>query len=461
MNNRSKNENSIGSILKNSTVKTPWHIVRLLSLFAPLLSMCLPVLYAGHKNVSLITFVASIANHGLDLKALANDKSYLFAVLAIVCAIAFGVAEIICSLFTAAQNGYRRNIVAFTVNFVMLAMMSFLSIGFGARAKAGLIVTFLIYFVKLVLHNAVNKKGLKPYNSVLAALLAASVVASLCCMYRSKEVKYAATKTVKGDLSAVTFNVAAAFGSSLDDTDSMVRCSRFASYMNSVEPDLIGTQEMNSYWLDELTKTMPNYGNYGVKRGGDSEEKNSEMNAVFWNKNKFSLEEQKTFWLSETPDTESKYTYTDGDGNYREAGCYRICSYVVLTEKETAQRLVFMNTHLDNTSEQAADFGAEVILRKIDEFRELYGTDIRIVLTSDFNETQQGDAYKLVADKLNDCTDNSKKTATYREWGYCYTGNEPIDFIFTTGVGNGYTVLDDLSGGYISDHYGIYSDIEF
>lgn len=206
---------------------------------------------------------------------------------------------------------------------------------------------------------------------------------------------------------------------------------------------------------------MPNYGNYGVKRGGDSEEKNSEINAVFWNKNKFSLEEQNTFWLSETPDTESKYTYTDGDGNYREAGCYRICSYVVLTENETARRLVFMNTHLDNTSEQAADFGAEVILRKIDELRELYGADVRIVLTGDFNETQQGEAYKLVADKLNDCTDNSKKTATYREWGYCYTGNEPIDFIFTTGVGNGYTVLDDLSGGYISDHYGIYTDIEF
>jgi len=459
MSNPSKS--GIGTVLKNSTIKTPWHIIRLLSLFAPLLSMCLPVFYAGHKRVSLITFAASIANHDLDLKAMGNDKSYLFAVLAIVCVIVFGVVEIICSLFTAAKNGYRRNIIAFSVNFAVLATMSFLSVSFGARAKSGLIVTFLIYLIKLILHNAVDKKGFKLYTSVLAVLIAVSAIASLCCIHRSNEAVYTVPEAVKDDISAVSFNVAAAFGSPLDGTDSMARCSRFASYMNSIKPDLIGTQEMNIFWLEELKNTMPDYESYGIKRGGDSEERNSEMNAVFWNKSKFSLEEKNTFWLSETPNTESKYTYTDKDGNYGEAGCYRICSYVVLLENETAQRLVFMNTHLDNASEQAADFGASVILGKIDEFKARYGDGIRIVLTGDFNETQQGEAYKLVADRLNDCTDPAKKTATYQEWGYRYTGNEPIDFIFTTGVGDGYTVLDDLSNGYVSDHYGVYSNIKF
>ena len=58
--------------------------------------------------------------------------------------------------------------------------------------------------------------------------------------------------------------------------------------MNDVKPDLIGTQEINSYWLSDLKNELKDYESYGVKRGGDSEEKNSEMNAVFWNKNKFS-----------------------------------------------------------------------------------------------------------------------------------------------------------------------------
>jgi hypothetical protein len=66
------------------------------------------------------------------------------------------------------------------------------------------------------------------------------------------------------------------------------------AFMNSIKPDIIGTQEMNSIWLKKLKSTMPDYENYGVKRGGDSEEKNSEMNAVFWNKTKFSAVEKNT-----------------------------------------------------------------------------------------------------------------------------------------------------------------------
>ena len=71
-----------------------------------------------------------------------------------------------------------------------------------------------------------------------------------------------------------------------------------------------------------------------------------------------------------------------------------------------------------------------------------------MVLTGDFNETQEDEAYRP-----------AKKTTTYQEWGYCDTGSEPIDFIFTSGTGSDYTVLNDLSGGYVSDHYGVYANI--
>ncbi len=455
-----KAENFVLTI-KNSTLKTPWHIVRLILFFTPLLSMCLPLFWAGHKNVSLISFIMSIVNHGFDINAIASDKSYLFAVLTIFCVIIFSLIEIICSLFTASKKGYKRNIVAFSVNFFVLALMSFLSVGFGAKTKIGLIITFLIYLLKLILHNTVDKKGFKPYSRVLAVIIAGSIIASLCFIYHSKDANYVAPKKANGDISVVTFNVASAFGSKFEDTDSMTRCNRFANYMNSVKPDLIGTQEMNSYWLNELKTSLADYESYGVKRGGDSEEKNSEMNAVFWNKSKFSLIEKNTFWLSETPNKESKYTYTDENGKKCEAGCNRICTYVVLLDNETKQKLVFLNTHLDNASEQSADFGASVVLNKIDEFKTKYGNGVNIILTGDFNENQNGKAYKLVCDKLNDCTLDSKKIATFQEWGYCSTENEPIDFIFTSGSGSNYTVLNNLNGGYISDHYGVYSNVDF
>ncbi len=120
-----------------------------------------------------------------------------------------------------------------------------------------------------------------------------------------------------------------------------------------------------------------------------------------------------------------------------------------------------MNTHLDNASEQAADFGANVVMNKLNELKEKYNNTDGTVLTGDFNETQDGTAYKIVASKLNDCTNRAKKTATYQEWGYRSTGNEPIDFIFTDGKAVDYTVLNDLNNGYVSDHYGVYSGINF
>lgn len=449
------------NLIKNSSVGSPIAIMRLVLFFTPLLSMCLPMFYAAHKNVSLIAFVMSIVNHGFDLGAIASDKSYLFAVLAIICVIVFSLVEIICSLFSATKKGYKRNIVAFSVNFGVLFLLSALSICFGARAKAGLAVTFLIYLIKLVLHNAFEHKKIKGKNAALAVIVALSVAASAVCTVLPKNENYTDLPKSNGDISAVTFNVAAAFGSSFEDTESMARCARFADYMNKIKPDLIGTQEMNSFWLKELSAEMADYDNYGVKRGGDSEEKNSEMTAVFWNKNKFSLIDKNTFWLSETPDKESKYIFTDENGKPSEAGCYRVCSFVVLLDNATKQKVAFLNTHLDNASEQTANFGANVVLNKIDELKAQYGDDVRIVLTGDFNETPDGSAYKLVAAKLNDCTDVSKKTATYQEWGYRSTGNDPIDFIFTTGKGSDYTVLNDLSNGYVSDHYGVYSNITF
>ena len=432
MDNHSKTNKKFGSILKDSEAKTPWHIMRLLSFLASLAVLCLPMFYAGHKNVSLITFAASIHNHGIDLTAILSDRAYLFAVSAILCVVIFGIAEIICSFFTSAKSGYKRDIIAFSVNFGVTVLMSFCSVGFGARAKAGLILTLLIYFIRFILQNAVHKKGVNTYNTVVALLIVGAVIASSCFVYRSPKVTYTPPKNS--------------------------RCDRFASYMNSIKPDIIGTQEMNSIWLEKLKSTMPDYENYGVKRGGDSEEKNSEMNAVFWNKTKFSAVEKNTIWLSETPEKESKYTYTDKDC---EAGCYRICSYVVMLNKQNGKNIIFLNTHLDNASEQAANFGANVVMNKLNELKEKYNNTDGTVLTGDFNETQDGTAYKLVASKLNDCTNRAKKTATYQEWGYRSTGNEPIDFIFTDGKAVDYTVLNDLNNGYVSDHYGVYSGINF
>lgn len=453
--------NKFLDLLKKSSIKTPWHILRLVLFFTPLASMCLPMFWAGHKNVSLITFIMSIINHGFDFNAMLLDKSYLFAVLTIVLVILVSLCVIICSLFSETKSGFRRNAIFSCINTFVFMTMSIMCFVNGGVAKSGFYVTVLIYAIEAILQYVVAK----PKNN--KRVFAAGVSVVLCIVvvitsfFFAKPQNDICIDKTNGDISVVSFNVASAFGTTFEDTDSMTRCSRFAEYMNNYSPDLIGTQEINSYWISQLENSMDEYEIYSVKRGGDSEEKNSEMNAVFWKKSKFTCVDKNTIWLSETPDVESKYTYVDDDGNLAEAGCNRICTYIILTDNNTNKTVAFFNTHLDNASQQAANFGAQVVLNQIENVKNLYSDDICIILSGDFNSSDESDTYNLISEKLNDCTDVTSRKATYQEWGYRQTGDKPIDFIFTNGNEQCYIVLDNLDNGYISDHYGIYTTINF
>ena len=64
----------------------------------------------------------------------------------------------------------------------------------------------------------------------------------------------------------------------------------------------------------------------GCSAAATGSEKTSEMCGIFYLKDKYELLDSGTFWISETPDEESKYA---------DAGCNRICSYVVLQNKTT------------------------------------------------------------------------------------------------------------------------------
>ena len=259
------------------------------------------------------------------------------------------------------------------------------------------------------------------------------------------------TKTADGNIAAVTFNCAAPWGSVLDGTSSSARVKRFAAYMNAVSPDIIGTQEMNGDWMEKLEELMPAYESYGVKRGGDDSEKKSEMNSVFWRSDRFEKKDCGTFWLSETPQEESRY-----DG----AGCNRVCTWVLLEDRNGGE-VLFMNTHLDNVSEEAQAFGAGVILDELSKLLNAH-PQAQAILTGDFNQTRGMSAHSAVSAVPNDslsAAENGEITGTYQEWGK-QDNTEPIDFIFSSSglEAAEYEVLSDISCGYVSDHYGVYAE---
>lgn len=246
-----------------------------------------------------------------------------------------------------------------------------------------------------------------------------------------------------------SYNTAAPWGSVLEGTGSNKRARLFAQQINDLMPDTLGVQEINSNWVAKMEELLPQYSYYGVKRGGDENEKKSEMNGIFYLRDKFELLESNTFWLSETPDTESKY-----DG----AGCYRICSYVVLKNRTTGDAFAHFNTHFDNLSESAQELGGELVSQRAKEISTAYG-NIPVVITGDFNQYSDAAGCAALEENgfynANKTVENGDNMLTYNGWTK-ETEGRPIDYIFTNEgftVGDYKVITDTGARVNVSDHY--------
>ncbi len=257
-------------------------------------------------------------------------------------------------------------------------------------------------------------------------------------------------------LLVASYNTASPWGSFIEGTYTTRRAHLFAQQINYYLPDVLGVQELNSIWQGKMEELLPQYAYYGIKRGGDAKEETSEMSGIFYLKDKFELVDSGTFWISNTPEKESKY---------ENAACHRICSFVVLKNKNTGKLLAHLNTHLDHVSTEAQDLGGKLIAEKTEEIKAKYG-DIPTVVTGDFNQYPDGLAIKALKDKgfvnAYDTSENGKMTATYHGWGDILE-DKPIDFIFVSKdvTVKDYAVQDEKwDNSYVSDHFMITAEIE-
>lgn len=271
------------------------------------------------------------------------------------------------------------------------------------------------------------------------------------------EIKSAQERIENNDsILIASYNTAAPWGNLLEGTHTTRRMHLWANQINNTLPDLLGVQEINSFWVEGLKELLPQYAYYGVKRGNDENEQKSEMSGIFYLKDKFELVESDTFWITLTPEKESKF-----EG----AACNRICSYVVLKNKNTGKLLAHFNTHLDHVSTEAQNLGGNLIAEKTEIIKAKYG-EITTVITGDFNQYPDGLAIKALEQKgfikTCDISDNGNTNPTYHGWGKDFY-DAPIDFILVqkgTNVKN-YTVHNEKwDKSYVSDHFMITAEIE-
>jgi len=178
---------------------------------------------------------------------------------------------------------------------------------------------------------------------------------------------------------------------------------------------------------------------------------NSEGCPVFYREDLYTLVDKGSFWLSETPEEMSK------DWG---AACYRICSYVILKEKNTEKEFVVFNTHLDHVSDEARIKGIKVVLDKISEFGGLPA-----VLMGDLNAEESTETYQSAVQDFLDTkyqTENTMTSCTFQAWG-TELDRDCIDYILVSKEGfsvNSYKVVTDTYDGvYVSDHFPLVAEL--
>lgn len=148
--------------------------------------------------------------------------------------------------------------------------------------------------------------------------------------------------------------------------------------IKELKPDVFGTQEGSIRQNEFIKEQLPEFDFYGTSR---DEDKLGEMCPVFYNKNKFTLIDSKTFWLSETPDVPSK----SFGAHYP-----RICTYLILKRKETDKQFLVANVHLDHVKPKTREEQIKVAITQLSKH------NLPIIIMGDFNSGFNTKPYKLL-----------------------------------------------------------------
>ncbi|KAF9260600.1 hypothetical protein L218DRAFT_974319 [Marasmius fiardii PR-910] len=157
---------------------------------------------------------------------------------------------------------------------------------------------------------------------------------------------------------------------------------RVAQMLLSEDIDLAGFQEALVRQVRDLAELLgDDWGWVGVGRDDGNEA--GEFSPIFYRKSKFNLVSNDSFWLSNTPFEPSKFPG---------AGSIRICTATRFTTKDPSigrpKSFTYLNTHLDDQSDQQRQLGASLILTRARY--EAFVNGGPVLITGDFNSPSTG-----------------------------------------------------------------------
>ena len=224
------------------------------------------------------------------------------------------------------------------------------------------------------------------------------------------------------------------------------RKGRIKDFIDSVEADIIGFQEIMPHMREWLVETFSGYYMVGVGRGARY---NDETALIAFRKDRMALISCDTVMLSTTPTVfGSRYEGSD------QSPCPREYVRAVLKHRDIAEPFCVYNVHTDHVGAMARCFASVQIMQDIAVH------DKRVFFTGDFKANPDADSIRIItknsARPLVDATPNG---TTFHNFGKEYHRHDTakIDYIFAdaeTKVVESYIYNDEpVEGIYISDHY--------
>ena len=221
------------------------------------------------------------------------------------------------------------------------------------------------------------------------------------------------------------------------------RLNEIVAIIRDCEPDVIGMQEAVPSAVNRLKDLIGDtYDCVHLER----DKSTGESTPVWYNKNKYTLIESGSGWLSDTPDVMSKFP---------ESEYVRVYVYVVLESKETGARFVHVNTHLDFAAAQQMQTGKLLSLTSKYSYLPMF-------YTADWNFTPGTESYNLMHSA--GYVDASVLTSNIHGSGTFVGSTSEIDFCFTSVLNtsvDSYRVIDEHPySDTASDHYPIVVDLK-
>ena len=230
------------------------------------------------------------------------------------------------------------------------------------------------------------------------------------------------------------------------------RIKMVAQIIKNGDYPIIGLQEPNLKMVEDLLEALPLYRYTGIPR-----DERLEMTPILYRPDIVTLVSSRTFWLSDTPETVSKFPAS------------HFPRIATLATFKTADGTIFrfVNTHLDYVNGEIQKQQMEVLVAELVKLDK--NEPLPVILTGDFNAVLNDPVNIFLRSAL---IGNQNLLSIYGELDPKATfhdfkggtAGEPIDYVYlSSSIKNtGWKVIrTDFNGLYPSDHYPVEFSVEF